>query len=121
MLVNGKGLLFIARALRDYDVIFGDVAPSEANVRGVLVREIEPFIGLINEPALRYDMKCCVSRILEAVYVRRVIDGDSSLLEIPFDDGTIKVMIDPTIPKDEVRLIGVNKELIAKLINVKST
>ena len=124
MLVNGQGLLFIARALRDYDLIFGELEPGEASVRDVLIRELEPFIGIDISEVVRGDLNCYVSRILEAVYIRRIIDGDSSLLEIlleiPFGDGVIKVEIDPEL-KDEVRLLCSNKELIAKLINVNPT
>ena len=111
---RSQKVAIIAQALKDYEHIFTE----NDSVKDVLMRELEPFVGITNSDLVRYDLNCTVSRILEAAYVHRVLTEDPSLLNVPISKEPIKVIINPALD-NEIQMIGKKDELIARLINIK--
>lgn len=109
MLFCGKSVSFVSLMLAEYERFYTE--PGDT-FQKVVMREIEPFLGIRSNPAVKRDLICTLGRILTSSYVYNAVHGNSFDLEFHVGDSVLSVS--PTPNEDNtltVEIINARKQL----------
>jgi hypothetical protein len=104
---------FVGLMLAEYERFYTE--PGDT-FQKVVMREIEPFLGIKSNPNVKRDLICTLGRILISSYVHNAVHGNTFDLEFHVGDSVLSVS--PTPNEDNiltVEIINARKQLDKEL------